>query len=144
MTFNHGSLAKGVKKKDDLVWELNRFCSNYNYHIPGVAGKLLSFFKKNYEWKTIYSYADRRWSNGNMYYKLGFSLERETPPSYWYVKGLKRIHRFALRKRLGEPKDIPEWVLRMQEGYARIWDCGTLKFILVKEDSLIELSNFTL
>jgi len=31
---------------------------------------------------------------------------------YWYVKGLKKIHRFNLRKRPKESKDIPEWVLR--------------------------------
>lgn len=63
-----------------------------------------------------------------MYYKLGFSLEKETSPNYWYVKGVKRIHRFALRKKPDESKEIPEWVLRMQEGYTRIWDCGNLKF----------------
>jgi len=29
-------------------------------------------------------------------------------------------------------KDIPEWMLRQQEGYYRIWDCGNLKFKIVK------------
>jgi hypothetical protein len=130
MTFNHGSLAKGVKKKNDFNWELNRYCCDYNFHIPGIASKLLSYFKKNYKWKTIYSFADRRWSVGNMYYKLGFELESITKPNYWYVKGLKRIHRFALRKRPDEPKDTPEWLLRLQEGYTRIWDCGNLKFVI--------------
>lgn len=66
-----------------------------------------------------------------MYYKLGFELESITKPNYWYWRqGLKRIHRFALRKRSDEPKDIPEWLLRMQEGYTRVWDCGNLKFVM--------------
>ncbi len=131
MTFSHGSISKGSKLEND-VWELNRFCSDYNYHIIGIASKLLSYFKKNYEWKEIYSYADRRWSVGNLYYKLGFELDHTTKPNYWYVKGLNRIHRFNLRKRPEEPRDIPEWVLRTKEGYYRIWDCGHYKFKLIK------------
>ncbi len=43
-------------------------------------------------------------------------------------KDFQRIHRFNLRKRMDEPKDIPEQILRAQEGYSRIWDCGSLKF----------------
>jgi hypothetical protein len=130
MTFSHGNISKGSKNIEN-IWELNRFCSNYNYHIPGIASKILSYFKKNYEWKEIFSYADRRWSDGNLYYKLGFELDLTTKPNYWYVKGLNRIHRFTLRKKSEEPKDIPEWVLRSKEGYHRIYDCGHYKFVLI-------------
>jgi len=127
MTFSKGNISKGSKFQED-VWELNRFCSDYNYHIPGISGKLLSYFKKNYKWKEIFSYADRRWSQGNLYYKLGFELEKITKPNYWYIKDFQRIHRFSLRKRPDEPKNIPEWVLREAEGYGRIYDSGSLKF----------------
>jgi len=130
MTFSVGNISKGSKSIEG-IWELNRFCSNSNYHIPGIAGKLLSHFKKNYEWKEIFSYADRRWSTGNLYYQLGFNLEHITQSNYWYLKGLKRIHRFNLRKRIDEPKDIPEWVLRQKEGFTRIWDCGSLKLSII-------------
>jgi len=133
MTFSHGNISKGSKNIEG-VYELNRFCSNYNYHIPGIASKLLSYFKKNYEWKELYSYADKRWSLGNLYYKLGFELVSESLPEYWYVSnnGIKRIHRFNLRKRPNEPKDITEAVLRSKEGYHRIYDCGHLKFKMIK------------
>jgi len=130
MTFSHGSISKGSRNRDPNIWELNRFCTNYSYHIPGIAGKLLSYFKKNYKWKEIFSYADRRWSQGNLYYKLGFELDYITSPNYWYVKGEERIHRFNLRKRPDEPKDISELILRLQEGYSKVWDCGNLKFIM--------------
>jgi len=131
MTFSHGNISKGSKNIKN-IWELNRFCSNYNYHIPGIASKLFSYFKKNYVWKEIFSYADRRWSNGNVYYRLNFNLDNITKPNYWYVKDIKRIHRFNLRKRPDEPKDITEAVLRSQEGYHRIYDCGHLKFKMIK------------
>jgi len=129
MTFSHGNISKGSKLIDG-VWELNRFCSNPNYHIPGIASKLLKFFQRNYNWKEIFSYADRRWSIGNIYEKLGFWLDSISRPNYWYFKDTKRIHRFNLRKRPDEPKEISEWQLRQQQGYYRIWDCGNLKYIL--------------
>ena len=55
---------------------------------------------------------------------------KETPPNYWYVKSLKRIHRFSLRKRPDEPKDVSESILRAEEGYVKVWDCGHLKFVM--------------
>ena len=132
MTFSHGNISKG-SRTNDKIWELNRFCNNYNYHIPGIASKLLTYFERNYEWEEIFSYADRRWSNGNVYFKLGFELSHITTPNYWYVKGIGRIHRFSLRKKEDEPKELTEAVLRAAEGYTRIWDCGNLKFIKRKE-----------
>jgi len=128
MTFSYGNISKGSKKENG-VWELNRFCSNYNYHIPGIASKLLTYFKRNYKWNKIYSYADRRWSDGKLYYKLGFKLEKIIEPNYWYIKDNKRIHRFNLRKKSSEPHEISEWILRYNEGYRMIWDCGNFKFI---------------
>ena len=132
MTFGKGNISKGSKVVDG-VWELSRFCSNYDYHIQGIAGKLLSYFKSRYNWKEIYSYADRRWSNGNLYITLGFEQENKMRINYWYVKGYKRIHRFNLRKRPDEPKEIPEKVLRTKEGYYIVWDCGNLKFKLLNK-----------
>jgi len=127
MTFSHGNIAKGSKSISD-VWELNRFCSDFKYHIPGIASKLVTYFKRNYQWKEVFSYADMRWSNGNLYNQIGFNLIGETGVNYWYIKDFQRIHRFNLRKQKHESKDIPEWALRQSEGYYRIFDCGSLKY----------------
>jgi len=129
MTFSKGNRAKGSKYIEGH-WELNRFCSNYNYRAIGIAGKMLSYFKENYIWKNIYSYCDLRWSDGNLYKKLGFITDNIIRLNYWYLKDGIRQHRFAFRKRPNEPKDIPEYILRLKEGYIRIWDCGNLKYIL--------------
>jgi len=135
MTFSKGNISKGSKYIEGR-WELNRFCSNYNYSIVGMAGKLFSHFKKNYNWNEIFSYADLRWSDGNVYFKLGFALTHITRPNYWYVKNSKRIHRFSLRKRHNEPKHITERILRAIEGYSTIWDCGNLKFSVKNKNNL--------
>ena len=132
MCFSHGNPAKGTKYIEN-VWDLTRFCTNYSYHIPGAASKLLTYFKRNYEWEEIYSYADRRWSVGNLYYKLGFTLKRTSRPNYWYTKGHSRLYRFEYRKKYDDPKGIPEQIMRAKEGYYRIWGCGTLKFVLYND-----------
>ena len=130
MTFSHGNISKGSKKIDN-VWELNRFCTIPNTSIPGIASKLLTYFKRNYDWKEIFSYADRRWSDGDLYYKLGFNLDHITSPNYWYTKdGCKRIHRFNLRKKPDEPRDVSEWILRQSQGYYKVWDCGNKTFTM--------------
>lgn len=127
MTFSHGNISKGSIKKD-TIWELNRFCSKDDYIIPGIASKLLKYFQKNYEWQEIFSYADRRWSQGNVYTKLGFEFMHYTSVNYWYIRDFERVHRFNLRKRPDEPKDKTEFELREEEGYVRVYDCGSIKY----------------
>lgn len=130
MTFGLGNISRGGNPYDLTSWELSRFVSKKEYKIIGIAGKLLEYFKRNYDWKNIYSYADLRFSNGNLYKKLGFELIKQNSPNYFYVdtRLFKRIHRYNLRKLPSEPKDVPEWKLRYDQGYYRIWDCGNLKF----------------
>lgn len=137
MTFSKGSVAKGTTAQEG-IWELSRFCSDYNYRTPGVASKLLTYFKENYSWREIYSYADLRWFTGNLYTDLGFETDGKPRLNYWYVKGYQRVHRFNLRKKPGEPADIPERVLRVNEGYQIIWDCGNLKFVLKNKDLQVD------
>lgn len=135
LTFSTPSIAKGSVAHKDGVFELSRFCCKVGYKIPGLFTKMLSYFVKHYEFNSIMSYADRRWSVGNMYEKAGFKNYGFTLPNYWYFKNndnTKRFHRFALRKTKAEPKDITEWDIRQSQGWNRIWDCGSLKYILEK------------
>lgn len=132
MTFSKPSIAKGSKNKEGC-WELQRFCSKVNYSVVGGASKLLKYFERNYFWQEIYSYADRRWSDGNVYTKLNFEFKGTTSPNYWYLRKQSRIHRFALRKTKEDPKNKTEWEIRKSQGWNRIWDCGNLKFVRYNE-----------
>jgi hypothetical protein len=129
MTFNNLSIAKGSKHIDG-VYELNRYASIGN--IIGGASKLMKKFITTISPTKIISYSDLRWNTGNLYEKLGFKFSGNTLPNYFYVKGLSRIHRFKLRKKENEPKDITEKELREQQGYHRIWDCGNSKWVWEK------------
>lgn len=126
MTFSKNNISRKIS-----TWELNRFCSKINISVVGGASRLFSIFIKEYNPASIVTYADNRWSQGNLYKQLGFSFSRQTVPNYWYlvVNNLKRIHRFALRKNKDDDQSKTEKQLRDEQGYLRIWDCGSSKWI---------------
>jgi hypothetical protein len=127
MTFSLPSIAKGMKNNGEII-ELNRYCANGI--VVGGAGKLLKHFCRVHpNYQTIVSFADRRWSDGELYKTIGFTLDHVTSPGYWYVRNNKRIHRFALRKNATDDPSMTEAQNRMLQGYRRIWDCGHLKFV---------------
>ncbi len=135
MTFSKLRKALGQKNTKNH-YELSRFCSINNFSIIGGASKLLNYFEKIYLPKFIITYADRRWSMGNLYYKLGFNLDHISPPNYWYLINYftKRVHRFNYRKNILKDKlkifnpNLSEWENMKTNGYDRIWDCGNLVF----------------
>jgi hypothetical protein len=126
MTFDK---FEGRKKMLDCEWNLNRFCNKINYSIIGGASKLLSYFIKKYNPNRIISYADKDWSIGNLYEKIGFMKLYETESDYKYVVSGRRIHKSRFKKSktgISESElDIP-----------KIWDCGKIKYemIIKKED----------
>lgn len=134
-------------KQTDNNWELTRFATDIKYNCCGVGGKLFNYFIKNYDFKEIKSFADRRWTldeNNNVYTKLGFVFHSFTKPNYTYynanVNRYKRFHKFNFRKdKL--VKKYPQLNPRMTEtemvkelGYDRIWDCGLIKYVYKKNE----------
>ena len=117
-------------------YELSRFASSIN--VVGGASKLLKHFQKNHEYDCIVSFADRRWSQGDLYFKLGFDHVSDVPPMQYYVKEYR--HKFTKRqlnkKRLinkGFDPNMTEWEILQSLGFDRIWDCGKMKFVLTKK-----------
>src|SRR3990167_598260 len=137
MTFGSKRIALGSKSKID-EYDLMRFATKYK--VIGIAGKLLQYFINNYHPKKIITYADRRWSTGNLYEKIGFLKTGESKPNYWYVKRDYDIreYRFGYRKSIllkeGYSSDLSEWQIMQIKGYDRVWDCGNLKYELIFEN----------
>jgi len=132
MLFNKPRIGIG---QDYDGYELTRFASKLNTSVIGGADKLLKYFVKNTKPKKIVSYADKRWSNGDLYEKLGFKLTHENKPNYWYVLGKTRKHRFNYRKNALKEKGIDitnktEHEIMLNLGIYRIYDCGTLSYTL--------------
>lgn len=120
-------------------WELVRFCNKLGYHIPGSASRLLKHFERQYEPKSIVSYADRRWSmnsESTVYHKLGFKMTGETNPNYWYFNEEYELFnrvRFQKHKLKGLLEKYDESKSEIQNmfanGYDRIFDCGNMVFV---------------
>lgn len=130
------------KEKNDGDFELNRFATNYHYILPGLASKLFTYFTKNYNFKNIKSFLDRRWShntNNNVYTTLGFKLTSVLKPDYRYVIGNTRVHKFNCRKHIlhkkyGLPLSMTEKEMVEVLGYKKIWDCGLIKYTFHKNN----------
>lgn len=124
MTFDH---SEGRKKISSNEWNLSRFCNKLDTSVIGGASKLLSYFMKTHIPKRIISYADKTWSQGDLYYQLGFSQILETKEDYKYVIGNKRVHKSRFRKsKLGT--DLSESNFMKSKYIPKIWDCGKMKF----------------
>lgn len=116
------------------TFTLNRYATSTR--VVGGFNKLLNHFKKHHEWVQIVSFADLRWSEGGVYEKCGFTLDKVLPPDYRYVIGNKTYHKFAFRRnRL--PIFLDDFNPELSEvdnmrraGYYRIWNCGLLKYVL--------------
>lgn len=137
MTFSKRRIALGSKTKEG-EYELSRLSSMKGFTIIGGASKLLKHFEKNYFPKKLISYADRRWSNGKVYKKMGFEFIKNTPPNYWYfyVKKMNKplYHRYKFAKHTLKNKleafdpTLTEWENMQNNNYDRIWDCGSMLF----------------
>ena len=137
MTFGEPRSGIGSNNHPEHTYELIRFCTVFNFNISGAASKIINYFKCNYKWSKIYSYADRRWSNGNVYEKTGFTLTASRKYNYWYTKNhTERLHRSGFRKE--ERKNnlenhnplLSEFEDMKNNGYDVVWDCGTLTYTM--------------
>lgn len=133
MTFSEP--RNGIGKNREKTVELVRYASSQI--IVGGASKLISAFRKQFpEYKHIISYSDNEWSQGNMYKALGFDLETDHRPSYFYYhpKEKKRKHRYNFAKhkliKQGFDPALTEYQIQQERGYIRIWDCGKRTWLM--------------
>lgn len=149
--YSNSSIRLGLFYEEELVsvmtfavpryskkyqYELIRFCTKTGMNVVGGASKLLKYFERIYKPKSLVSYANRRWSQGNVYEKLGFEFSHNTEPGYFYFLNNKNnklrdylISRTQFQKhKLKEMKhysdERTEAEIMFLEGYDKIYDCG--------------------
>lgn len=119
-------------------YELVRFCTEGT--IVGAASRLFAYFVRVHNPSSVVSYANRCWSQGNLYRQLGF---KDTTPvdrnvGYWYVKNFQRWHRSNFtKKRLvqqGHDCALSESEIMENLGYLKIYDCGNYRFTWTREN----------
>jgi hypothetical protein len=113
---------------------LNRLAFKDGYNIVGGASRLLKALEisaKSCGFDKIVSWSDNRWSQGNVYKKLGFTLINEYRQDYSYVYQEGPIQR-RIQKQACKKADLArkgaigntENEMAKSIGYERIWDCG--------------------
>jgi hypothetical protein len=135
MSFSKFRKNMGLKNKVGH-YELIRFCNKINFNVIGGFSKLLTYFVKEYKPIEVISYANRRWSQGNVYEKNNFEFIRNSPPTYKYLVNNKLIDRFNYRKdvlvSMGYDKNKTEKQIMDELGYPRLYDCGNKVYKLKK------------
>lgn len=134
------TLGKRKMTGGDVNWELIRFSSKINHSVIGGFSKLLKHFKMMGVTDNLMTYSDIRWSGfgylDTVYQKNGFNYIKHTEPNYWYCKSgyNTREHRYNYRKDIlvkrGFEKDKTESQIMVEDGFDRVWDCGTMKFTI--------------
>jgi len=144
MTFRKPQVSLGNKKnKTKYDYELSRFANAHEFNVLGSFGKLFSYFKNNYEWENLITYADLRWSVGGVYLKNNFTLDHISQPNYFYFNRntKERFHRYSFRKQVLKTKfpdiysdDKTEFqIMNETKIYKRIYDCGNMIFTYKKD-----------
>lgn len=131
-------MSFGQGRYDKNSYEMIRYCTKNTVTVLGGFNKLLTTFKRSYPNTRLISYCDRRYFNGDIYTKTGFTLINTTVPGYEYVDANYRLHnrtRFQKHKLKSILKTydptLSEWDNMKMSGYDRIWNCGNYKFELL-------------
>jgi hypothetical protein len=135
MTFASG---KGRMDKN-TDWELIRFCNKKGYNVQGAASRLLKAFRADHP-GSIKSYANRRWSNGNLYRALGFKELGISEPNhfYWHLNDSSlhlharqsfQKHKQSNKLEIFDPNKtaLDNMIINR---YTILWDSGNYNFIL--------------
>lgn len=130
ITFNRSRYNK------DYDFELIRFCNKLNVTVVGGFSKLLNYFRK-YHNGSIISYANRRWSDGNLYNKNGFNFIDITSPNYFYfhkdyiLHNRQKFQKHKLQNVLDEYDDtLTESQNMYNNNYRKIYDSGNKVYVL--------------
>lgn len=137
MTFCKPRVFMGLQKKNSYDYELSRYTTLKDHSVIGGYSKLFKYFINNYECNSIVTYADYRWSNGDVYNNL-MKYNHTSRPNYFYLapnNKSKRIYRYNFRKTNIKEKfpevyneEKTEKEMMKELGYLRIYDCGNLVY----------------
>lgn len=131
------SFGKSRFKNGEI--ELLRMATKLNTQVVGGFSKLINYAMNEMNVAEFISYVDRRLFNGKGYESCGFEKLGESEPSYFYIIGNKRENRmkFQKHKLIDVLKNFDECLSEKENmrnnGYYRIYDCGTIKMKFLKK-----------
>lgn len=116
-------------------FELLRLCTLSNYAISGGAERLFTHFVKQHQNSSIISYCDLSKFTGDVYERMGFTLDHISPPARVWSKENKKITDNLLRQRgydqlfgTNYGKGTSNEELMLENGWLPVYDCGQKVF----------------
>ena len=109
---------------------LNRLCFLKDVTVQGGSSRLfkqMTMWAKEKEYDRILSWSDSDWTRGGIYKILGFKLENEYGPDYfyWNENTDEVVSKQSQRKAAtGCPENMTEREWSIQRGLWRVWTCG--------------------
>lgn len=121
-------------------WECTRASIKYDISIIGGMSKIFKYFINDVKPKSLITYSDLRFGEGNVYTKCGMKLIKTSSPNYWYyhpsdytIMGLQsrvKYQKHKLEKILEYyNKEYSEFSNMKNNGFDRIWDCGNNVYV---------------
>lgn len=104
--------------------ELVRFANLSQHTVVGGMSKLLNMFMNEVCPGDIMSYADRDWSTGRSYEKLGFTFIQDTTPQAFLIHPDEQTRYYPHRL----PQNITTESL-VNKGYITIYNAGNKKYV---------------
>jgi hypothetical protein len=95
--------------------ELIRFAVKAGYSVTGGLSKLIAGFAADLEPQDIMTYADRDWSTGDAYHRLGFQQTGILEPQYFALT--ENLQRYLIKDSLDTYSE-------------KVFNTGSLKFVL--------------
>lgn len=142
LSYNNQLIAVMTFTKRKKEYELTRFATSVS--VVGGFSKLIHHARRQIK-SDFVSFADLRWSQGDLYTKNGWTLDKKLPPDYKYIEGNRLVHKFnfrhrSLAKRLTNynPK-LSEYKNMKNHNIHRVYDCGLLRFVLKNQKSVNNL-----
>lgn len=139
------SVLSIIKSRFDkkYQYEISRFCSSQNIVVTGGLSKLFSYFIADVNPDSCVTYADLRFGEGKSYEKIGFKLESDTTPNYFYYNSRIGIMENRMNYQKAKLKNLPEYEAKKSEfqimtdaGYYILFDCGNKKYGWRKSPSI--------
>ena len=122
-------------------YECSRITSHSNYTIVGGVSKLIKRFVETEQPKSIVTFADLRFGDGNVYSKCGFTYVETTSPNYWYSKKYQPELYSRVKFQKHKLPDLlekfdptkTEFENMIENCWDRIWDCGNAKYEWIRD-----------
>jgi hypothetical protein len=128
-TFSGGRTMRVGVREGKRSFELIRFASLKSFVVVGGMDKLLKAFTTANEPDDIMSYADRDWSDGRSYDKLGFFKIENSSPQTLYIN-----------------RNTLERVSQNEVNCIKVFNAGSIKFIktITKKSSVEATEDFVI